>query len=48
MGTFDELKKKSKDLMNNSDAKAKIEKMAKEKGISIDKAKEYFTKRNKQ
>lgn len=42
MGTFDELKKKGQDMMNDPDKKAKIEQMAKEKGITIEEAKKHF------
>lgn len=48
MGAFDEVKKKGQDLMDDADKKAKIEQMAKEKGISIDEAKSRFMKNDKQ
>jgi hypothetical protein len=45
---FDDLKNKGKDFMDDPDKKARIEQMAKEKGISIDEARKRFMKRDGQ
>jgi hypothetical protein len=44
MGLMDELEDKGKDLMNDPAKKAKIEQIAKDKGLSIDEAKDHFLK----
>lgn len=48
MGLMDDMKAKADDVMNNPTAREKIEKIAKDKNISIDAAREYFMKSNKQ
>jgi len=48
MDGIDDLKNKGEDLMNDPDKKAKIEQIAKEKGISIDEAKKHFMKQDEQ
>ena len=45
MGLLDNLKQKADDIMNDPDKKAKIEQMAREKGISIEEAKNRFLKK---
>jgi hypothetical protein len=45
MGLMDNMSGQAKDMMNDPDKRQQIEKMAKEKGISIDQAKEHFTKK---
>ena len=47
MGLLDNLKQKADDAMNDPDKKAKIEQMAKEKGISIEEAKSRFLNKDK-
>ncbi len=44
MGIFDKADDKAKDMMSDPAKKQKIEQMAQEHGISIDEAKERFTK----
>lgn len=44
MGMMDNLGDKAKDIMNDPDKKQQIEQLAKDKGISIDQAKEQFAK----
>lgn len=44
MSLMDNLKNKSEDVMNNPEHRAKIEQIAKDKGISMEKAKEHFMK----
>jgi len=46
MGYMDKAKDITGDTMNDTEKKAKIEQIAKDKGISIDKAKEHFMKKN--
>jgi hypothetical protein len=48
MGIMDDLKDKASDLMDQPDKKDQIEQMAKEKGISIDEAKQHFMDKDKQ
>jgi len=48
MGIFDEVKDKAQDVLNDPDKRAKIEQMAKDKGISIDQAKDHFMKHGEQ
>jgi hypothetical protein len=44
MGLLDEMKDKGKDVMDDPDKKAKIEQLAKDKGMSMEEAKEHFMK----
>lgn len=44
MGMLDNLKDKAGDMMNDPDKKAQIEQMAKDKGISMEEAKQHFMK----
>jgi hypothetical protein len=44
MGMIDDLKNKGEDMMKDPDTKAKVEKIADEKGISVEAAKEHFMK----
>jgi tRNA(Ser,Leu) C12 N-acetylase TAN1 len=46
MGIMDDLKGKSKDIMDDPDKKAQVEQMAKDKGISVEDAKKHFEKKN--
>lgn len=46
MGLMDNVNNKAKDMMNDPDKKQQIEQMAKDKGISIEQAKEKFMKKN--
>lgn len=48
MGLLDDMENKSKDIMADPNKRAKIEQMAKEKGMSIEEAKTHFLKNNKQ
>lgn len=45
MGLLDDIKDKGKDLMDDPEKKAQIEKMADEHGISVEEAKEKFLKK---
>ena len=47
MGLLDNLKDKAHDLMNDPETKLKIQKMAEEKGITLEAAKEKFLHKNK-
>ncbi|HET6924299.1 MAG TPA: hypothetical protein VFH39_00525 [Candidatus Saccharimonadales bacterium] len=40
----DKAKNEAKDVMNNPDDRAKIEKIARDKGMSLDEAKDHFMK----
>lgn len=42
MGMFDDLRDKAQDVMNNPEQREKIEQIAREKGISIEEAKDHF------
>ncbi len=44
MGLLDDVKKVEQDIMNNPEQRAKIEQIAKDKGISLEHAKEHFLK----
>jgi hypothetical protein len=44
MGLLDDMKNKGKDMMDNPDTREKIEQMAKDKGMTVDQAKEHFMK----
>ena len=44
MGMLDNLEDKGKDMMDNPETRAKIEKMAKEKGMTMEEAKAHFMK----
>jgi hypothetical protein len=44
MGLMDNLGDKVKDVMNDPEKKQKIEQIAKDKGISMEQAKEHFAK----
>lgn len=48
MGLLDDVKDKAKDVMDDPDKKAKIEKMAKDHGITLEKAKEKFLNKEKE
>jgi len=48
MGILDDMKDKAQDVMDDPDKRARIEQMAKDKGISIDEAKEHFLKHHDQ
>ena len=47
MGLLDKLKDKAQEAINNPETKAKIQKLAEEKGITIDAAKEKFFNKKK-
>lgn len=42
MSMFDDLRDKAQDVMNNPEQREQIEKMAREKGISVEEAKDHF------
>jgi len=44
MGLMDNMGDKAKDMMSDPDKKKQIEQMAKDKGMSIEQAKEHFAK----
>ena len=46
MGMLDNLKDKGSELMNDPDKREQIEQIAKDKGISIDEAKNHFMKQH--
>lgn len=46
MGFLDDMKDKAQDVMNDPAARAKIEQIAKDKGISMEAAREHFLKHN--
>ena len=50
MGMFDDLRDKAEDAMKNPEQREKIEQIARDKGISLDEAKEHFlhTKKEEQ
>jgi hypothetical protein len=48
MGLLDEMKDKGKDMMDDPDKKAKIEQLAKDKGMTLDEAKAHFMKHGDQ
>gem|GEM_PF-3300046 len=48
MALMDDLENKGKDLMSDPDMRAKIEQMAKDKGISLEEAKSHFMKHDKE
>lgn len=48
MGMLDDMKNKGTDMMKDPDTRAKIEQMAKDKGMSVDEAKEHFMKHGDQ
>lgn len=48
MGMFDDLRDKAQDVMDNPEQREKIEQIARDKGISIDEAKEHFLHTEKQ
>jgi hypothetical protein len=45
MGLMDDMKKQAKDTMQGDDMKAKIQKIADEKGISMEEAKKHIMKK---
>lgn len=47
MGAMDDMKDKAKDIVGGSDKDKEIEQYAKDKGMTIEQAKEHFAKRNK-
>lgn len=47
MGAMDNMKDKAKDMVGGSDKDKEIEQYAKDNGMTIEQAKEYFAKRNK-
>lgn len=48
MGMLDDIEDKGKDMMNDPDTRAKIEQMAKDKGMTIEEAKQHFMKHGDQ
>lgn len=44
MGMFKNSEDKTQDMMNNPETKSKIEQIAREKGISLESAKEHYMK----
>lgn len=48
MGLMDNMSDKAKDVMNDPDKKQQIEKLAKEKGISIKEAAKQYTEKKKE
>jgi hypothetical protein len=48
MGMLDDMKDKSKDIMDDPDKKAQIEQMAKDKGMTVEEAKKHFMKHGNQ
>jgi hypothetical protein len=44
MSMFDNLRDKAQDVMNNPEQRAKIEEIAREKGLSLEEAKDHFLK----
>jgi hypothetical protein len=48
MGLLDDMQDKGKDMMDDPDKKAKIEQLAKDKGMTIDEAKAHFMKHGDQ
>ena len=48
MGMLDDMQNKAKDMMDDPDKKEQIEQMAREKGITVEEAKERFMKQNDQ
>ncbi|MDN5275529.1 MAG: hypothetical protein JWN33_178 [Candidatus Saccharibacteria bacterium] len=46
MGLLDDIKDKVGDVMDDPDKRAKIEEIAKEKGLTLDQAKEHFLNHN--
>lgn len=48
MGLLDDMKDKGKDIMDDPDKRAKIEQMAKEKGMTLEEAKNHFMKHGDQ
>lgn len=48
MGFMDDMKDKAERAMNDPAKRQKIEQIAKDKGISMDEAKEHFLKHNDQ
>lgn len=48
MGLMDDIQDKGKDIMNDPEKKAKIEQLAKDKGMSLEEAKDHFMKHGDQ
>lgn len=48
MDMFDDMKDKTTDIMDDPAKRAKIEQIAKEKGMTIDEAKDHFMKHGDQ
>lgn len=48
MGMLDDIENEGKDIMENPQTKAKVEQIAKEKGLSLEDAKKDFLQNNKQ
>ena len=46
MGLMDDMQAKAGDIMNDPKAREEIEKIAREKNVSIDAAREHFMKKN--
>lgn len=44
MSMFDNLRDKAQDVMNNPEQREKIEQIARDKGISLEEAKDHFLK----
>ena len=44
MDMFDNLRDKAQDVMNNPEQREKIEQIAREKGITLEEAKDHFLK----
>lgn len=47
MGLLDKLKDKAQEVIKDPETKAKIQKLAEEKGITLEAAKEKFLNKNK-
>lgn len=48
MGLMDNLGDKARDIMNDPDKKQQIEKLAKEKGVSIEEAAKQYTEKKEE
>lgn len=48
MGLLDDVQDKAKDVMDDPEQKAKVEQLAKDKGISVESAKQHFMKKEGQ
>lgn len=47
MGLMDDMQDKAKDALNDPDNRDKIQQLAKDKGLSLEEAKEHFEKHKK-